>query len=247
LVIATKGGLTRPGPGRWVPDGRPEHLREACEGSLRRLRVDRIDLYRLHRIDPRVPAEESLGALAELKEEGKIRCVGLSGVVVEEIERARKIVPLASVQNRYNLTDSGSEAVVDLCERGGLGFIPWFPLANGSLARRVGSMGPAQRFAIALARRVPRRVLSSARRSAWALTAHDGAREQPHRKPPLEEIAARRDAAPGQVALAWLLMRSPVMLSIPGTASVGHLEVNVAAAALRLSREEFEKLAAALP
>jgi pyridoxine 4-dehydrogenase len=132
LVIATKGGFTRPGPTRWVPDGRPEHLREACEGSLRRLRVDRIDLYQLHRIDPRVPAEESLGALAELKEEGKIRYVGLSEVSVEEIERAREIMPLASVQNRYNLADRGSEAVLDLCEREGLGFIPYSPWRTGT-------------------------------------------------------------------------------------------------------------------
>jgi pyridoxine 4-dehydrogenase len=143
LVIATKGGFTRPGPTRWVPDGRPEHLREACEGSLRRLRVDRIDLYQLHRIDPRVPAEESLGALAELKEEGKIRYVGLSEVGVEEIERAREIMPLASVQNRYNLADRGSEAVLDLCERERLAFIPYSPLANGNLAHRIGQRGPA--------------------------------------------------------------------------------------------------------
>jgi pyridoxine 4-dehydrogenase len=199
LVIATKGGFTRPGPSRWVPDGRPEHLREACEGSLSRLKVERIDLYQLHRIDPRVPAEESLGTLAELREEGKIRHVGLSQVGVEEIERAREIVSIASVQNRYNLTDRGSEDVLDFCEREGLGFIPWFPLATGNLARPGG---------------------------------------------PLDEIAARHNAAPGQVALAWLLMRSPVMLPIPGTSSVGHLEENVAAADLRLTHEEFEELAA---
>jgi aryl-alcohol dehydrogenase-like predicted oxidoreductase len=175
LVIATKGGLTGP-RGRRVPDGRPEHLREACEGSLRRLKVDRIDLYQLHRIDPQVPAEESLGALAELKEEGKIRYVGLSEVGVEAIKRAREIVPLASVQNRYNLTDRGSEAVLDLCEREGLGFIPWAPLAKGTLARRVGQQrGPAQRFAMAIARRVPRRVASSATGAARALIARGGA------------------------------------------------------------------------
>ncbi len=267
LVIATKGGLTRPGPGRWATDGRPEHLRRACEGSLRRLRVDRIDLYQLHRIDPRIPAEESLGTLAELREEGKIRFVGLSGVDVEEIERAQEILPIASVQNRYNLTDRGSEAVLDLCERKALGFIPWFPLANGNLARpgratrrfamvlarRVprGVLSLAKRSARALiargvARRVPRRLLSSARRSAQALTA-PGIQDQLQYKPLLEEIAARHDATPGQVALAWLLMRSPVMLPIPGTSSVGHLEENVAAAELRLSREEFEELAAAVP
>ena len=200
LVIATKGGLTRPGPGQWVPDGRPEHLREACEGSLRRLKVDRIDLYQLHRIDPRVPAEESLGTLAELREEGKIRHVGLSEVSVEQLERAREIVPIASVQNRYNLTDRSHEDVLDFCEREGLGFIPWFPLATGNLARSGG---------------------------------------------PLDEIVTRHNAAPGQVALAWLLQRSPVMLPIPGTSSVEHLEENVAAADLRLSQEEFEELARA--
>jgi pyridoxine 4-dehydrogenase len=198
LVIATKGGLTRPGPGQWEPDGRPEHLREACEGSLRRLKVDRIDLYQLHRIDPRVPAEESLGTLAELREEGKVRHVGLSEVSVEQLELAREIVPIASVQNRYNLTDRGSEDVLDFCEREGLGFIPWFPLATGNLAQPGG---------------------------------------------PLDEIAARHNATPGQVALAWLLQRSQVMLPIPGTSSVEHLEENVAAADLQLSREEFEELA----
>jgi len=198
LVIATKGGLTRPGPGRWKPDGRPEHLREACEGSLRRLKVDRIDLYQLHRIDPRVPAEESLGTVAELREEGKIRHVGLSEVRVEEIQQAREIIPIASVQNRYNLTDRNYEDVLDFCEREGIGFIPWFPLATGNLARPGG---------------------------------------------PLDEMAARRGVAPSQIALAWLLMRSPVMLPIPGTSSVAHLEENVAAADLRLSQEEFEELA----
>jgi pyridoxine 4-dehydrogenase len=269
LVIATKGGFTRPGPTQWVPDGRPEHLREACEGSLRRLKVDCIDLYQLHRIDPRVPAEESLGALAELQEEGKIRYVGLSEVGVEEIERAREIVPLAAVQNRYNLADRGSEAVLDLCEREGLCFIPWAPLANGSLARRVGPRGTANRVTMAIARRVPRRVLTSARGAAWVLIARGGTRLVPrrvlasarrsarklpadgeqdrlHHKPLLEEIAARHDASSGQIALAWLLMRSSVMLPIPGTSYVEHLEENVAAAELRLSREEFEELAAAV-
>jgi aryl-alcohol dehydrogenase-like predicted oxidoreductase len=270
LVIATKGGFTRPRPTRWVPDGRPEHLREACEGSLRRLKVDRIDLYQLHRIDPRVPAEESLGALAELQEEGKIRYVGLSEVGAEEIERAREIVPVASVQNRYNLADRGSESVLDLCEREGLAFIPWAPLANGTLARQIRQRGPAQRVAMALTRRVPRRVVSSAKEAAWALIAHGGSRLIPrraitsarrsarvliadaeqdqlqHNKPLLEKIAAEHDATPGQVALAWLLMRSSVMLPIPGTSSVGHLEENVAAADLRLIREEFEELAAAV-
>jgi aryl-alcohol dehydrogenase-like predicted oxidoreductase len=198
LVIATKAGLLRDGPGQWRPDGRPEHLREACEGSLRRLRLDRIDLYQLHRIDPQVPAEESLGTLAELREEGKIRHVGLSEVGVEEIRRAREIVPIASVQNRYNLTDRGSEDVLDFCEREGMGFIPWFPLAVGDLARPGG---------------------------------------------PLDEIAARYDATPGQIALAWLLWRSPVMLPIPGTSSVAHLEENAAAASLELDEEELSALA----
>lgn len=197
LVLATKGGLLRDGPGQWRPDGRPEHLREACEGSLKRLKVERIDLYQLHRIDSRVPAEESLGVLAELREEGKIHHVGLSEVSIEEIQRAREIVPIVSVQNRYNLTDRGSEDVLDFCEREGIGFIPWFPLATGDLARPGG---------------------------------------------PLDEIAARHDASPGQVALAWLLWRSPVMLPIPGTSSVEHLEENVAAASLDLGEEEFAAL-----
>ena len=197
LVIATKGGLLRDGPGQWRTDGRPEHLRQACEGSLRRLKVDRIDLYQLHRIDSRVPAEESLGALAELREEGKVRYVGLSEVGVEEIQRAQEIVPIVSVQNRYNLADRGSEDVLDFCEREGKGFIPWFPLATGDLARPGG---------------------------------------------PLDEIAARHDASPGQVALAWLLWRSPMMLPIPGTSSVKHLEENVAAASLDLDEEELAAL-----
>ena len=200
LVVATKGGLTRPGPGRWEPDGRPEHLREACEGSLQRLKVDRIDLYQLHRIDPRVPAETSLGTLAELREEGKVRHVGLSEVSVQEIEQARKIVSIASVQNRYNLTDRGSEDVLDFCEREGIGFIPWFPLAVGDLARSGG---------------------------------------------PLDEVADRHGATPGQIALAWLLMRSPVMLPIPGTSSVEHLNENVGAVDIRLEAEEFEELSRA--
>ena len=197
LVIATKGGLLRDGPGQWRTDGRPEHLRQACEGSLRRLKVDRIDLYQLHRIDSRVPAEESLGALAELREEGKVRYVGLSEVGVKEIQRAQEIVPIVSVQNRYNLINRGSEDVLGFCEHEGIGFIPWFPLATGDLARPGG---------------------------------------------PLDEIAARHDASPGQVALAWLLWRSPVMLPIPGTSSVEHLEENVAAASLDLDEEELAAL-----
>jgi pyridoxine 4-dehydrogenase len=197
LVIATKGGLLRDGPGQWRRDARPEHLREACEGSLKRLKLDCIDLYQLHRIDPRVPAEEPLGALAELREEGKIRHIGLSEVSVEQIQRAQQIVPIVSVQNRYNLTDRDSEAVLDFCEREGIGFIPWFPLATGDLARPGG---------------------------------------------PLDEIATRYGASPGQVALAWLLWRSPVILPIPGTSSVEHLVENVAAASLELDEEEFAEL-----
>jgi pyridoxine 4-dehydrogenase len=197
LVIATKGGLLRDGPGQWRRDARPEHLREACEGSLKRLKLDRIDLYQLHRIDPRVPAEEPLGALAELREEGKIRHIGLSEVSVEQIQRAQQIVPIVSVQNRYNLTDRDSEDVLDFCEREGIGFIPWFPLATGDLARLGG---------------------------------------------PLDEIATRYGASPSQVALAWLLWRSPVVLPIPGTSSVEHLVENVAAASLELDEEEFAEL-----
>jgi pyridoxine 4-dehydrogenase len=193
LVIATKGGFTRPG-GRWVPNGRPEHLREACEGSLKRLKVERIDLYQLHRPDPRIAFEDSVWALALLREEGKIRHVGLSNVGVRELEIALDIVPVASVQNRYNLSDRSSEAVLQACEREEVGFIPWYPLDTGRLVRPGG---------------------------------------------PLEEIAARHDATPSQVALAWLLGHSPVMLPIPGTSSVAHLEENVAAARLELADEEM--------
>jgi pyridoxine 4-dehydrogenase len=196
LVIATKGGYTRPG-GRWVPNGHPQHLREACEGSLRRLEVDRIDLYQFHTPDPNVPFEDSVWALAELRDEGKIHHVGLSNVGVRELEIAIDIVPIASVQNRYNLTDRSSEAVLQACEREEAGFIPWFPLATGRLARSRG---------------------------------------------PLDEIAARHDATPLQVALAWLLGHSPAMLPIPGTSSVAHLEENVAAAGLRLSEDEMATL-----
>jgi pyridoxine 4-dehydrogenase len=196
LVIATKGGFKRPG-GRWVPDGRPEHLREACEGSLRRLKVDRIDLYQLHTPDPKIAFEDSVWALAVLREEGKIRHVGLSNVGVRELEIAIDIVPIASVQNRYNLTDRSSEAVLQACEREEVGFIPWYPLATGRLARPGG---------------------------------------------PLDEIAARHDATPSQVALAWLLKHSPNMLPIPGTSSISHLEENVAAAALELADGEMAAL-----
>jgi pyridoxine 4-dehydrogenase len=199
LVIATKGGLRRTGPGQWPRDGRPERLKECCEASLRRLRVDRIDLYQLHSPDPRVPLEDSMGALKELQDEGKIRHVGVSNVSVEELERARAVVEVVTVQNRYNLTERHSESVLEACERDGLGFIPWFPLAIGELARRGG---------------------------------------------PLDDLARRHDAAPGQLALAWLLARSPVMLPIPGTASVEHLEENVAAQSIELAAEEVERLEA---
>ena len=200
LVIATKGGLRRTGPGQWPRDGRPERLKECCEASLRRLRLDRIDLYQLHSPDPQVPLEDSVGALKELQDEGKIRHVGVSNVSREELERARAVVEVVTVQNRYNLTERHSESVLEACERDGLGFIPWFPLAIGELARPGG---------------------------------------------PLDELARRHDAAPGQLALAWLLARSPVMLPIPGTASVEHLEENVAAQSIELDRDEVERLEAA--
>lgn len=196
-MIATKAGLTRPGPGDWRPNGRPEHIREAIEGSLRRLKLETIDLYQLHRIDPDVPAEESVGTMAELREEGKVRQVGLSEVGVEALRQAQEIVSISSVQNRYNLTDRGSEAVLEACEQDGIAFIPWFPLASGPLAQEGG---------------------------------------------PVDEIASNHDATPGQVALAWLLRRSPVMLPIPGTSSVAHLEENVAAASLELSDDRYSEL-----
>jgi pyridoxine 4-dehydrogenase len=201
LVIATKGGLTRSGPGRWERCGRPDHLRQACEGSLRRLRVDQIDLYQLHAPDPDVPYEESVGTMAELREEGKVRHVGVSNVSVAQLDQASEIVPVVSVQNRYNLTDRATEDVLDACEERGIGFIPWFPLATGSLAESGG---------------------------------------------PLDEIAARHDATPSQIALAWLLARSPVMLPIPGTGSVEHLEENLAAGNIELSGDEVEELSRAV-
>jgi aryl-alcohol dehydrogenase-like predicted oxidoreductase len=197
LVIATKGGFERSGPNRWHENGRPEHLRAACEGSLRRLRLDRIDLYQLHRIDPAVPAADSLGELVRLRDEGKIRHIGLSEVGVAEIEHARAITRIASVQNRYNLAERAAEDVLDHCGREGIAFIPWYPLLTGRLARPGG---------------------------------------------PVTEAAGRLGATPAQVALAWLLARSPVMLPIPGTSSVEHLEENVAAAALRLSDAEVARI-----
>jgi pyridoxine 4-dehydrogenase len=200
LVIATKGGFQRPGPDRWVEDGRPEHLREAVEGSLRRLRLDRIDLYQLHRIDPKVPAADQFGTLVELRRQGKIRHAGLSEVTVAQIEAAREMLPIVSVQNRYNLTDRAWEDVLEYCGREGLGFIPWFPLAVGQLAAAAGPVGDA---------------------------------------------AKRHGATPGQIALAWLLQRSPAMLPIPGTSSARHVEENVAAAGLILDRDEFAAIAGA--
>jgi pyridoxine 4-dehydrogenase len=200
LVIATKGGLRRTGPGEWPRDARPERLKECCEASLRRLRLDRIDLYQLHAPDPKVPLEDSLGALRELQEEGKIRHIGVSNVSADELDRAREVVEVVTVQNRYNLVDRRSEDVLEACERHGIGFVPWFPLATGDLARSGG---------------------------------------------PLEELARSHAATPGQLALAWLLARSPVMLPIPGTASIEHLEENVAAQRISLDGEELERLAAA--
>jgi pyridoxine 4-dehydrogenase len=198
LVIATKAGLVRPGPDQWTSNGRPEHLRRALDGSLRRLRVERIDLYQLHRIDPAVPADEQLGMMEELQREGKFRHFGLSETTVDEIEAARRVLPVASVQNRYNLQDRAQwEAVVDHCEAEGIAFIPWYPLAAGPLAREGG---------------------------------------------PVDRIARRLGATPGQVALAWLLRRSPVMLPIPGTSRVDHLEENVAAAALELDARAMREL-----
>ncbi|MFG3704385.1 aldo/keto reductase [Micromonospora sp. NPDC047670] len=200
LVIATKAGLTRSGPGDWRPVGRPEYLRQQCELSLRHLGLDCIPLYQLHRIDPQVPLADQLGELALLKQEGKIRHIGLSEVTVEEIEAARKITPIVSVQNLYNLADRSAEAVLDHCERNDLAFIPWFPIATGNLARPGG---------------------------------------------PLDAISTEHGATPAQLALAWLLRRSPVMLPIPGTSSVAHLEENVAAAEVRLTDDEYEALAGA--
>jgi aryl-alcohol dehydrogenase-like predicted oxidoreductase len=200
VVIATKGGLERPGPDQWEPNGRPERLREGLEGSLRRLGLERIDLWQLHRIDPAVPEEEQFGVIQEFIREGKVRHVGLSETTVEQIERARKFFPVATVQNRYNLADREWESVVDHCDREGIGFIPWFPLAVGKLAEGEG---------------------------------------------PLGEIAQRHGARPAQVALAWLLRRTPVMLPIPGTSRVKHLEENVAGAAIDLTDEEFEAISAA--
>jgi pyridoxine 4-dehydrogenase len=198
LVIATKAGLARPAPSRWVPLGRPEYLRQECEMSLRRLGVEHIDLFQLHRIDPKVPAEDQFGVLRDLQKEGKIRHVGLSEVNVGEIEAARRIVPIATVQNQYNLAYRNSEDVLEYCTRENIGFIPWFPLATGDLTK-------------------------------------------PHGV--LVKIAKELGATPAQIALAWLLKKSPVMLPIPGTSKVKHLEENAAAALLHLDDSIMEKLA----
>ncbi len=197
LVIATKGGFLRPGPNQWVENGKPEHLRSACEGSLRRLRLDRIDLYQLHRIDPKVPAEDQIGTLKDLQTQGKIKHIGLSEVSVSQIRHARTIASIVSVQNRYSVTDRGSEDVLDYCEEQKMGFIPWFPLAAGRISTT---------------------------------------------DSPIRQVAAELDATPSQVALAWLLARSPVMLPIPGTSRVEHLEENVEAAGLKVDAKEMQEL-----
>ena len=197
LVIATKGGFDRPGPNQWVENGKPEHLRSACEDSLRRLRLDRIELYQLHRIDPKVPAEDQLGALKDLQSQGKIKHIGLSEVSVRQLQHARTNVPIVSVQNRYSVADRGSEDVLQYCEKEKMGFIPWFPLAAGRVSGT---------------------------------------------ESPISRISARWKAAPSQVALAWLLARSPVILPIPGTSKVQHLEENVAAAEFKFDASKMQEL-----
>ncbi|MFC8042373.1 aldo/keto reductase [Nocardia sp. NPDC057353] len=197
LVIATKGGLTRSGPGDWRPVGRPEYLRQQTELSLRHLGVDRIDLYQLHRIDPKVPLADQLGELALLREEGKIRHIGVSQVSVAQLQEAREIAPIVSVQNLYNLANRADEEVLAYAEAENIAFIPWFPIATGELARPGG---------------------------------------------PLDAISAEHGASPAQLALAWLLRRSPVVLPIPGTSTVAHVEENIAAAEITLSDSEFETL-----
>ena len=201
LLIATKAGFQRPGPDQWIEDGRPEHLRSAVEGSLRRLRLERIDLLQLHRIDPKVAMEDQISALVDLQRAGKIRYIGLSEVSVKQIEAVRRITPIVSVQNRYNLVDRDSEEVLEHCTRENLGFIPWFPLATGDLVKHYG---------------------------------------------PVTRIATRLNARPAQIARAWLLRKSPVMLPIPGTSKVTHLEENTAAALIELddsTMQDLERLA----
>ena len=197
FVIATKGGWNRPGPNQWTHDASPEHLRNAIEGSLKRLRLDRIEVYQLHAPDPVVPFDMSVETLAELQKEGKIHFVGLSNVTREHIERARKIVPIVSVQNRYSFADREWDYVVDHCERNGIAFIPWFPLGAGKVASEI-----------------------------------------------LNRVAKAHQSTPLQVALAWLLQRSPIMLPIPGTSSVEHLEENIRSASLPLTQEEYQELGA---
>jgi aryl-alcohol dehydrogenase-like predicted oxidoreductase len=197
LVIATKAGFTRSGPGQWTEDGRPAHLRAQCEGSLTRLGVERIDLFQLHRVDPKVPADEQFGLLRELRDEGKVAEVGLSEVDVATVEAARAIVPVASVQNLYNIGQRTAEDVLDHCERNGIAFLPWFPLASGKLSRPGG---------------------------------------------PLDTVANETGATVSQVCLAWLLARSPVMVPIPGTASLSHLEENCAAGGLTLTEAQLATL-----
>jgi aryl-alcohol dehydrogenase-like predicted oxidoreductase len=201
IVIATKGGLTRQGPNKWLPVGRPEYLTQEVEMSLRRLRVDRIDLYQLHRIDPKVPVEESLGALVDMQKKGKIRHIGLSEVSPEEIERARRTAKIVTVQNRYNIGDRAHEKTLEYCEQHNLGFIPWFPVAAGKLTQQGG---------------------------------------------PLDRFAKQHGVSVAQLSLAWLLHRSPVMLPIPGTSSVQHLEENVAAAEINLNHSEWSEIEAAV-
>jgi aryl-alcohol dehydrogenase-like predicted oxidoreductase len=200
LVIATKGGLVRTGPGSWHPVGRPEYLRQQCQLSLRHLGLERIDLYQLHRIDPKVPLSEQLGALVELQNDGLIHHIGLSEVTVEELEEARRHATIVSVQNLYNVADRSAEPLLEHCEEHGIGFIPWFPLATGKLAKPGGV---------------------------------------------LDNAAAAHGASASQLALAWLLRRSPVMLPIPGTSKVAHLEDNVAAAAIELDDDQFEQISRA--
>jgi pyridoxine 4-dehydrogenase len=202
LVIATKGGFERPGPNKWVTNGHPEHLRLALHGSLKRLRLDRIDLWQLHRIDTKVPEAEQFGTIADFVRDGLVKHVGLSEVTVDQVERARKVIPIVSVQNKYNVLERDWQDVVDYCDRSGLAFIPWFPLGAGAIERE---------------------------RSE----AHDA----------IDRVARKHEATTLQVALAWLLARSPSMLVIPGTSKVKHLEENIAAAALELSDEDMAALA----
>ncbi len=200
LVIATKGGNTRPGPGQWVPDGRPEYLSQAVDKSLKRLKLERIDLWQLHRIDRKVPVEESLGAIKKAQDAGKIRHVGLSEVTVAEIEQAKKVVPIVSIQNRYNITDRESEDALNYCQKEKMGFIPWAPIGGGG-SRSLSKSGNA-----------------------------------------LEAEAKRHNVSVVQLALAWLLQRSPVMLPIPGTSSLAHLEENMAAEKLQLSADDWKRI-----